>query len=578
MNECELTQLLTADGELVAERLDYWAAVAGERTFFYFGEDDVALSYAEFARKTDVIAGNISRLGIAKGERVSVFCVSSLVNALMMFSIWKAGAVYCPVNFAYQGRLLTYQLNDTAPKLIITDTSLLPALNEVQDDLESVPLVVVHRPMPGESGYTEEQTAAASGFRDIDWEEMTRPAAAPRVSISFDDPANLIYTSGTTGLAKGVLLPHRWVNQYTFSLRSLVGPQDVIYNDLPMYHVGGAIANVCRAAWVGCEVAVWNRFSPQNFWARVDARGVTAAILLDVMIPWLMKAPRTDRDRRNTLNKVHMQPLPQQHCEFASRFGVDFITAGFGQTESGSVLTVILEETAQGEGTPDELYRGYSHTQVKEIANRNGFTVLAANEAGRKGLMGSPSPFLEVSIRNDQDEECAPEVAGQLCVRPRLPGVMFHGYLGKSEATARGFRNLWFHTGDAALRGGDGLFYYIDRLGDRIRVRGENLSSSQVEDMFDQHPRIQMCAAFSIPCDEGGEDQVVVYVMPVADAPLSEAEVHVFALEKMPKFMRPRHVRVVQELPRTATNKIEKYKLRSRILEELSGSPPSKQR
>jgi carnitine-CoA ligase len=122
--------------------------------------------------------------------------------------------------------------------------------------------------------------------------------------------------------------------EYTRGLRRLITPDDVIYNDLPMYHVGGAIANVGRAVWAGCEVAVWDRFSPSGFWDRIGSRQATAAILLDVMIPWMMKAPERAGDRRNTLNKVHMQSLPQHHAGVARRFGFHFVTAGFGQIES----------------------------------------------------------------------------------------------------------------------------------------------------------------------------------------------------------------------------------------------------
>ena len=571
MNEQELTMLLRAEGEIIPQRLDHWAATAGDRTFFHYGEDDLTLSYAEFARQSDAIAGNLARLGIKKGDRISVFCKNALTSTLLMFGIWKAGAVYCPVNFAYTGRLLTYQLNDTAPDLIVTDRVLLPALNDVLDDVRLKPSVIVYSPAAGAHDDTAERPAVRVGYAEIAWSELVKAAAAPGVVLGFDDPANLIYTSGTTGPSKGVLQPYRCMAQYTFGLRALIGPDDVIYNDLPMYHVGGAIANICRAAWAGCEVAVWNRFSPDAFWERVKARQVTTAILLDVMIPWLSKAPPTDHDRRNTLNKVHLQPLPLQHHDFATRFGIDFVTAGFGQTESGFCIGVVLEETKQGEGTPDDLYRGYSHAEVVELSRSHGMPLLAGATAARKGLMGLASVFADVSVRDDLDEECEDELAGHLCLRPRLPSIFFHSYLGKPEATVKSFRNLWFHTGDAALRGRDGMFYYVDRLGDRIRVRGENLSSFQVEDMINQHPSVQMSAAVAIPSDEGDEDQVIAFVVAVAGIEVTETDIHAYAAETMPKYMRPRHVRIVADLPRTPTNKVEKYKLRQFILEELEG-------
>ena len=116
------------------------------------------------------------------------------------------------------------------------------------------------------------------------------------------------------------------------------------------------------------------------------------------------------------------------------------------------------------------------------------------------------------------------------------------------------------------------MYYYVDRLGDRIRVRGENLSSFQVEDMLNQHPSVQMSAVVAIPSDEGNEDQVVAYVVAVGGGSVTEEAIHAFAAETMPKFMRPRHVRIVGDLPRTPTNKVEKYKLRQLILNELQAT------
>ena len=394
------------------------------------------------------------------------------------------------------------------------------------------------------------------------------------MNVAFDDPANIFYTSGTTGPAKGVIQPYRWMAQYTRGLRRLITSDDVIYNDLPMYHVGGAIANVVRAAWAGCEAAVWDRFSPGAFWERIRSRRATAAILLDVMIPWLMKAPESPDDPCNTLNKVHMQPLPQHHAQVARRFGFDFVTAGFGQTESGAPLWGLIEETADAEGTPRDLYRGLSHAEVRDVAARDGIPVLAGGAATRKGFMGLPTPFVEAAVLNDHDEECPAEQPGQLAFRPRLPALLLTEYLGKPQATVAAFGNLWFHTGDAALRDADGYFYFLDRLGDRIRVRGENLSSFQVEDALNQHPDIRFCAVLPIPGKEGDEDDIVAYVVPDSAA-LNEEAVLAYAAATMPKYMRPAYVRIVDDIPRTPTSKVEKYRLRAQILTELGNSPTS---
>lgn len=572
MTESELSAVLRADGEIAAERLDHWAKTAGNRCFFYYGEENKALTYAEFGARTDRIAGNLADNGIRKGDHVSVFSTNPLVCALAMFGIWKAGAVYCPVNFGYMGRLLAYQLNDTAPRLIITDRGLLGALNGVANDLQQPPAVCLFDAAGGAPGAGDSAAPVAIDARfgrRLAWADLEQPATRPTVSLAFDDPANIIYTSGTTGPSKGVVQPHRWMAQYTFWGRAFLSTEDVIYNDLPMYHVGGAVFNIVRAAMVGCEVAVWDRFSPNAFWDRIRSRGATTAVLLDVMIPWLTKAPVSPQDRHNTLNKAHMQPLPESHAAVSKRFGFDFVTAGFGQTESGGPLAIFIEQTAQGEGTPPEFYKGHSHEEVLRLVRQVGIPIATAEQASIKRVMGLPSPFFEATVLDEHDQTCESGQVGQLALRPKLPGLIMQEYLGKPDKTVAAWRNLWFHTGDAAVRHDNGMFAFVDRLGDRIRVRGENLSSFQVEDVFAQHPSVGLATAFAIPAIEGDEDDIVLFVTPHAGAQLTEQELHDYAAKNMPKYMRPRHIRIVDEIPRTATNKIEKYKLRAKLLAEL---------
>ncbi|TRW80289.1 ATP-dependent acyl-CoA ligase [Mycolicibacterium sp. 018/SC-01/001] len=564
----DLAAMLTAEGDTVVERLDRWARQTPDRTFLYYGETDREYSFTEFGSWTDVLAGNLHRIGIAKGDRVSVLSANSLLCAAMMFAAWKIGAVYAPVNYSFRGRLLAYQIDDTAARLLVTDTTLIAAVNEIADQVSHHPVVAVYDPM------ADVAPKVLAPFTPLDWAELNRPCPRPRVDLAFDDPASVFYTSGTTGPAKGVVLPHRWLASYTFYHRMLLSPEDVIYCDLPLYHVGGAISLVSRAAWVGCEVAVWDRFSPNEFWSRIAFRGASVAALLDVMIPWLLKVPPRDDDTANTLNKVNMQPLPARHQEFARRFGIDVVSTGFGQTESGCPIGLIIEETPQGGGTPAHLYRGLSHAEILARAAKAGIATISGGAVARKGMMGRPVPFMEVAILDERDQPCPVGVPGQLAVRPRVPGVLFTEYLGKAPATVSAWRNLWFHTGDAAVLASDGMYDYVDRLGDRIRVRGENLTSSQVEDLLNQHPHVRMTAVFGIASAEGDEDDICAFVVPLAGAGVSAEDLHTFAVQTMPKFMRPKHIRVVSDVPRTPTNKIEKYKLRQMILADVTGAPP----
>ncbi len=571
MEHRELEEDLQRDGEVVLDKLDEWARTKPEKTYFIYGEQGRQISYGEFHRLTNCIAQSLHSMGIGKGDRISLFLMNPLVTTLAMFGMWKIGAVYCPINFNYQGRLLSYQINDTKPKMLITEQARVPALNGVRDDIPDLPLIL-HSPKEGDHDYDTEKAAYQldGGVRLNAFEGLLEgDDSDPGVKIEYSDTANIIYTSGTTGPPKGVVQSHRWMHNYLYYYLKLIHPDDVVYNDLPLYHVGGAFANVVRAAWCGCTVAVWDRFSPSAFWDRIRASGASSAILLDIMIPWLLIPAESPDDRRNTLKQVHMQPLPQYHHKFAKRFGINVVSVGYGQTEAGAGLVGLIDECGDEEGTPKELIKGYTTDQAREIAQRLDIPVVPGKAAIKKGFMGKPSCLMEAAILDGEDRPCAPGVHGQLAFRGRLPHLLLESYFNKPEATEAVVRKGWLHTGDGAYRDEDGNFYFVDRMGGFIRTRGENISSYQVEDILTSHPKVGVCAAFPIPAEEGEEDDVVVYIVLQPGQEMSEQELRPWIEAEMPKFMRPKHVRFIDALPQTPTFKVEKYKLRERILQEL---------
>lgn len=562
---------MVEQGDVVLERFDDWVRRQPDKLFIDYGEDDVRLSYAQFARQADAVAAGLSSLGAVAGDRVSVMTRNSLVATLVMFACWRVGTVYAPVNFNYKGKLLSYQLNDTQPSVLVVGADCAQAVHEVLGET-AVGALVVHRPRPSDHDFGQGEVPAGfgAGRRVEDFAQVVasggRPVAVPR---GYADLANIIYTSGTTGPAKGVLHSYRWINQYTWAMRNINGPDDVVYCDLPLYHVGGAFFLVARACWNGNSVGLWDKFSATAFWDRIRRTGCSTGVLVDVMIPWLMSAePRAD-DRENTLNKMHMQPLPLNHHAVAQRFGIDFVTCGFGQTEAGMGCGALIDEFGDAQGTPADLWRGPDKQSVRAAMRRMGLPVLPGDQPLAKGFMGLPSPLLEAAVLDPGDNQCADGEVGQLAFRPRFPNLILEEYFKKPEATIRTLRNCWFHTGDACYRGQDGLWYFVDRMGGFFRVRGENVSSYQVEDLINGHPKVRASAAIPVPADVGDEEDVAVFVELKDGQTMSVDELRDHARDVMPKYMVPKHVRFVPALPLTPTNKVEKYKLKQALLEEL---------
>jgi carnitine-CoA ligase len=570
----KLINEIKQEEKIVVRQLEEWAETIGDNTFFYYGEEKKRFSFKEFNELTNSIAHRLIQLGVQKGDRVSLFLKSPLVTTFMMFGIWKVGAVFAPINFYYVKKLLSYQINDTAPTILVTERQLVSTINEIKDDINNKDLkVIVHDPEKGDHDYIPEVVTSQldKKFKEIPFAYMLDSDRTNLdIKLNSCDTANIIYTSGTTGQAKGVVQTHRWMYAFTFYPAKLMNQEDVIYTDLPLYHIGGAINIIVRAAFAGCMVAVWDKFSSTQFWERIRVSGATAAILVDVMIHWLMQSERAQDDHKNTLNKIHVQPLMPSHHEVAKRFGFDFITVGYGATETGFSCFSLIHELDEKNGTPPEFYKGRSRDEIIKIAKKYGMPIQNGKTELKRGYMGKPTIFIEKNILNENDEECAANEVGQIALRPRIPNVILSEYFGNPKATLKAFKNFWFHTGDAGYKDENGYFYYVDRMGTIIRVKGENISSFQVEDLLNDHPSIDLCAVFPIPADDGDEDDVVAFIVLKKGESLKEGELRNWIEKVMPKYMRPKYIRFIEEIPRTPTNKAEKYKLKEKILKEIS--------
>jgi crotonobetaine/carnitine-CoA ligase len=570
------------DGDMVLDQLDRCALAHPDKTYLHDGEDGRRLSFAEVKRLSDRAAAGLVAMGLPPGAPVSVLTHNSLLTALAMFAIWRAGGVFAPINFNFTAPLLRHQLNDTAPFALISDSRFVPLLGEIAGDL-TLPRLVLHQPQRGEHDHaanadpqtdSDALSALADRMTISDWADLRQhDGPVPTIARGPFDVANIVYTSGTTGPSKGVVQPFRWMNQYSQPMRSLLAPDDVLYCDLPLYHVGGAFALLTAALWRGNTVGLWNRFSPTRFWERIAECGASFAILLDVMIPWLMSASPMGSDRANTLNKVHMQPLPGNHHQVAQRFGFDFVSCGFGQTESGAGFGCSIDEWPSGDGTPPALWRGLDKAGYRANCLANDRLLVDGRWPLPKGLMGRPNPLLEVAVLDADDNHCRPGSVGQLAFRPRFPGLLLREYLGQPEATIQALRNCWFHTGDAvkALPEMPGCYAFVDRMGGFFRVRGENVSSYEVEMLMTSHPAVRAAAALPLPATVGDEDDIAVFVEGVAGQTLNEDMLREHAARVMPRYMQPRHLRIVAALPITPNNKIEKYKLKAQLLRELAG-------
>ena len=473
-------------------------------------------TFAQTLQQVESLAGNLQELGVRQGDHVVLVLPTSPLALRTIFAINYLGAVYVPVNPALKGSSLEHVLDNAGATFAIVHDSVLDRV------LAAAPPVLKTIVRSSDAAATP-----SSGITIHAVSALTKPAAPPPPPpkpIRPFDTQSIIYTSGTTGRSKGVL------SSYMHSY-SCVGPDawnclradDRQLLHMPIFHIGGAFI-ACVSLCVGSSIAVVSHFRTEAFWDQIRELEVTSAFLLGAMATFLLKQPPNPRDRDHKLRMVFIVPLGQSGPAFRERFGVDVFTL-FNMTE---ICTPLISR---------------------------------ANPT-KDSICGRPRAGVEVRLVDENDCSVADGEVGQLILRTEAPWAMNHGYNNNPQATADAWRNGWFHTGDAFIRDADGDYRFVDRLKDAIRRRGEIISSYESEVELLSHPAVREAAAVPVP-SEFSEDEVLVVLAPASGASLDPEEIIRHLLPRMAHHMVPRYIRIVDELPKTPTAKVEKHVLRA---------------
>jgi crotonobetaine/carnitine-CoA ligase len=473
-------------------------------------------SFCETLRQVRACAAGLYAHGVRQGDRVIVMMPNGLLGLQALFAANYLGAIFVPVNPALKGSLLEHVFVDSAARFAVVEEGLLgqiTALNApVLTTIFSSGDVPVEIDLHG-------RTVLPAKYLYGNPDNIPEPE-------DFIEPwhtQSIIYTSGTTGRSKGVLSSY----MHSYSAMSpetwtctRAGDRHLLH--MPIFHIGGSfVASSCLCS--GSSIAVVSAFKTDTFWQAVREMEVTVVFLLGAMATFLLKSPPKPDDRDHPLRMVFIVPLGQSGPAFQERFGVDVYTL-FNMTE---ISTPLLSDV----------------NPVKP------------NTCGR------PRPGVEVRLVDGNDCEVPSGAVGQLVIRTAAPWAMNHGYDNNPQATIDAWRNGWFHTGDAFIRDEDGDFFFVDRLKDTIRRRGENISSYEIEIELLAHADVREAAAVPVP-SEFTEDEVLIVVAPVEGRSIEPARIIDFLRARVPNYMVPRYIRVVDELPKTPTAKVQKHVLR----------------
>jgi carnitine-CoA ligase len=489
--------------------------------------DGTTLTYGRLQAENMRWAAAYRRAGVEAGDHVASMVVHSFASYAVWLGLSWLRAVEVPANTGYRGTMLAYLIENSEARLLVISAQFCGRLAEVADRLTRLETVVV---LDADGELPDLPFRVCSGASFLEGAAPLPAVDAP----TYRDVCSVIYTSGTTGPSKGVLVS--WA-----SLHDLNGmlPDDIVpepdagyYSVYPAFHVAGKAA--IYAAFVHQARLVFREsFSLSAYWDDIRRHNCVFGGLVGPMAAMILGQPAAADDADNPLRGVVMAPVIPEFAEFQRRFDVRVCT-GFGMTEIGYPFKSGWELT--------------DHTTV--------------------GRVRTGPPGFEVKLVDEFDEDLGPDRFGELVVRTADPWIITSGYFHMPEKTAAAWRNGWFHTGDGFRRDAEGNYFFVDRIKDAIRRRGENISSFEVESAVNEHAAVAESAVIGVP-SALGEDEVKVIVVLHPGASLRPEELITFLIPRMPRFMIPRYVEVADELVKTdSTQRTQKFALRADALNE----------
>jgi crotonobetaine/carnitine-CoA ligase len=481
---------------------------------FHSGE---SWTWAETLDMTRRAAAALQALGVAKGDHVLSWQPNNKEALLTWFGLNYLGAVYVPINVAYKGQLLQHVIRLANARLLICHHDLFGRLEDI--DIAPVQDVLVTH---GEGSSHELPGAACVSIHGHDRLLRDKPLDAMPNEVAPWDTQYIIFTSGTTGPSKAVLSSYLQGYSMGPEAHPYVTDLDRSLVNMPLFHAGGTIYVIMTLARGG-SCFIDTHFKTDEFWDVIREHKITSTCLVAAMIPFLLKQPADANDKNHPLKKALCVPWNEDGRAIGERHGIEVRTC-FNMTEISGPL--VSEPFPKKSGTCGKVRSG-----------------------------------VEVRVVDENDCEVAPGVTGELVVRADRPWSLNHGYYRNPEATATAWRNGWFHTGDGFRYDEEGYFYFVDRIKDAIRRRGENISSFEVENEITAFPSVREAAAVAVPSDLG-EDEVMVVVSAVEGGEVDPYELFEFLQPRMAHFMLPRFIRVIAELPKTPTQKIQKHLLK----------------
>ena len=500
---------------------------------------DSVLSYREANQRANRMAHYLQAQGIGKGDVVALFIENRPELLLSVLAVAKLGGICAMLNTAQTQAALVHSLNLVNPAAIVAGAELVDAYAAVREQVsiaaERSWFVADQSSNAVPQGYTDLMAASADSLLD-------NPASSGQ--IFFNDPCFYIYTSGTTGLPKAGIMKHgRWTKTaVSFGSIALdMGPQDVLYCTLPLYHATGLC--VCwGSAIIGASgFAIRRKFSASQFWD--DARKFNATTLgyVGELCRYLLDQPPSAQDRDNRVTKMVGNGLrPGVWAQFKQRYGVEHICELYAASDGNIGFTNVLNfDNTIGFSLMHWALVDYAHDTCEPIRGSNGF--MREVQKGGQGLL-----LARIDDKAPFDGYTDPEKNRKVVL---------------SDVFEKGDR--YFNTGDLLRSIGFGHAQFVDRLGDTYRWKGENVSTTEVENIFMQHPQITEAVAYGVEiANTNGRAGMAAITPSESLATLDMQALLQFAQSQMPAYAVPLFLRVKVKMETTGTFKYQKVRLK----------------